>query len=469
MGLRIKTNRLIATVVAIPALLLAACESTEEVVLPSDIDIVSGNGQYSKKSTPLPSPLTVAVSYHDGTAASEIVVQFSTVEGGGSLSSGRATTDSRGMASVSYTLGPQTGTNRVRATVTGEGNISVEFTATASEYFCPEEDPTFAQKISPGLGFEPDLLLFTQNSSLNGPAGSPRTGVVRLIVDGGVLLPSSFTSYGDEFSWIPVRDCAFSRNGDFYLAWQDLFDEIVKVRPNKQTQHFSQLEAALGGEITVSASGVLVGCDVYGPFTVGCRDTLQRFDRIVFSGAPGDRANWDAVAVDINPDNAWYEDIYYIDLSDNTLRRLPVDNLVAQGDPMEVYALTADQANGTRGMECGDGGEVYLLVDDEDDEKAILEITPTGTMTVLYDFFEGGAKTADEAGVLSDLAIWRRGPNQSILYTIDTQNNQVFRYDVAQSAPWRMSPESGYDPGAVSTEGSMGERVGLVVIPKQTE
>jgi len=465
MGIRTSLIRLITVVVAAQALFLAACESTEEAVLPSNIDVVSGNDQYSKKGTLLPSPLTVSVEYHDQSPATGYVVRFTAIEGGGSVSRRNATTDSRGIASVNYTLGPQTGTNRIRADVTGESNISVEFTATAGDFFCPEEDPTFVQKISPGGTVEHDLLLFTQNSSVNTSGGNPITGLVRLRVEGFVLRPSSYASYGDEYSWLTVRDCAFAQNGDFFLTWQDIFDEVVKVRPNKQADHFATLDTPFGGEITVTPSGVLVGCDIYGPFVMGCRDPLQRFDEASFSGVPGDRANGNAVAVDITPQNTWYEDIYYIDLSDYTLRRLPVDTLVAQGDPEVVYQLTADQALGARGMECNNNGDVFILVDDDDDEKAILSITPTGTMTVEYDFFEGGTKTAAEAGMLSDLALRRGGA--PIVYTIDTLNDVVFRYDVNNTAPLRMSPEAGYDAEAVSTAASKGERVGLVVIPSQ--
>jgi len=456
---------LFTVAVTAQVLFLAACESTQEAVLPSNIDVVSGNEQYSKKGTVLPAPLTVSVEFHDQSPATGFVVRFTVLQGGGSVSRRDVATDSRGIASVDYTLGPQTGANRIRAEVTGENNISVEFTATAAEYFCPEEDPTFVQKISPGGIVEHDLLLFTKHSSMNTSGSTPIIGLVRLKVEGFQLRPSSFTSYGDEFSWFTVRDCAFAQNGDFFLTWQDIFDEVVKIRPNKQADRFATLDTPFGGEITVTPSGVLVGCDIYGPFVVGCGDPLQRFDEATFSGDGADRANGDAVAVDINPTNAWFEDIYYIDLSDYTLRRLPVDTLVAQGDPELVYQLTADQALGARGMECNNNGDVFILVDDDDDEKAILSITPTGSMTVEYDFFEGGTKTAAEAGMLSDLALRRGGA--PIVYTIDTLNDVVFRYDVNNTAPLRMSPEAGYDSEAVSTAASKGERVGLVVIPSQ--
>jgi hypothetical protein len=465
MGIRTKLNRLITVAVTAQALFLAACESTQEAVLPSNIDVVSVNDQYSKKGTLLPSPLTVNVEYHDRSPATGYVVRFTVIQGGGSLSRRDVATDSRGIASVDYTLGPQTGANRIRAEVTGENNISVEFTATAGDYFCTEEDPTFNVQIPPRGIFENDLLLFTSTSRLNTSGGIPVSGLVRLQLEGG-FQPASYSYYESVFP-ITVMDCAFAQNGNFFLSWQDIFDVVVKIRPNKQSEHFADLDTPVGGEITVTPSGVLVGCDIYGPFVVGCNNTLQRFDEASFSGVGSDVANHDAVAVDINPSNAWYEDIYYIDLSDQTLRRLPVDTLVAQGDPVEVYKLTIVQAHGARGMECNDNGDVYILVD-HDNEKAILKVTPTGSMTVVYDFFDRGSGTPEEAGTQRDLAI-RRGPNP-ILYTIDTRNNSLLRVDLTQDPThfWEYDPEAvGANPEAISTDGAIGERVGLVVIPSK--
>lgn len=469
MEFRTSMSRLFAAVFAASLLFLAACESTEEAVLPAIIDIQSGNGQYSKKGTALPDPLAVKVQFHDLSDASGFVVRFTVLEGGGTLSRTTSTTDGRGFASTRYTLGPAAGTNRILAEVTGDSPISTEFTATAGDYFCPEEDPTFVQKISPGDAIEEhDLLLFTQKSRLNESFGSPIAGLVRLRVDGFVLRPMRFAGYEGGGFGITVMDCAFSQNGDFFLTWQDIFDEVVKIRPNKQADHFARLETSFGGEITVTPAGVLVGCDKYGPFVVGCRDTLQRFDEALFEGSSGNQANFDAVAVDMNPQNAWYEDIYFIDLSDNTLRRLPVDTLVAQGDPELVVQLSHDEAAGARGMECNDNGDVFILVDDDDDDKVILKVTPAGVRTVVYDFFDRGAGTADDAGMLSDLAI-KKG-SSPILYTIDTWNDLVFRYDTqGVGFPWEMFPDTtqGYDPESISTKGAYGERVGLVVIPSQ--
>jgi hypothetical protein len=466
MELRISKSRMIGAVLAASAVFLAACESTEEAVLPSIINIQSGDGQYSKKGTELPEPLAVKVQYHDNSDAAGFVVRFTVLEGGGTLSRTTSTTDGRGIASTTYTLGPDVGTNRIRAQLTGESNISEEFTATAGDFFCPEEDPTFVEQIPPRGTIEHDLLLLTANSRLNESGGLMIAGLIRLQLEGG-FRPVAYSRYEALFP-ITVMDCAFAQNGKFFLAWQDIFDEVVRIRPNKQADHFASLETSFGGEITVTPSGVLVGCDMYGPFVVGCRDTLLRFAEATFSGTTGNEANFDAVAVDINPQSSWYEDIYYIDLSDHTLRRLPVDSLAAQGDPELVAQLSVDEAEGARGMECNDNGDVFILVDDDDDNvKAILRVTPTGVKTTEFDFFTRGTGSVAEAGTQRDLAI-RRGGNP-ILYTIDTYNNMLLRYDVGNRILSPLYPDTtqGYDPESISNRGrgAYGERVGLVVIP----
>jgi hypothetical protein len=460
------TIRLLCALAVVPAILsLAACESTEEAVMPSILFIESGNGQESKAGTLLPEPLVVRVQYHDRSDAAGFVVRFTVTEGGGAVSKTTKTTDGRGLAPVSLTLGPVPGTNRVVAELTGETKITTEFLATGGEFFCEEGNPEFVEKFYPGGLFEKDLLLFTHHSRLNTSAGSPITGVVKLPMT-GVFQPSSFASYDEGLGGrIPVLDCAFSSGGDFFLAWQDVFDEIVKVKRNKQAEHFATLATVFGGELTTAPLGVLVGCDEYGPFVVGCRDTLQRFSQATYSGNPIDEANFDAVAVDLNPQNPWYEDIYFIDLSDNTLRRLPVDTLVAKGPTEVVAQLSAAEATGARGMECNHDGTIFILVDDHRDNKTILQVTPAGVKTVAFDFFSRGTGTANEAGVLSDLAI-RRGGNP-ILYTIDTENNMLLRYDVGQQVLSELFPDAdlGMDPESISIDFSNGERVGLVVMP----
>jgi hypothetical protein len=431
-------------------------------VPPSRIVKISGDAQYSKFGTTLPEPLVVEVQRSDFSPAQGVSVRFRSVEGDGAVSPETRVTDDQGRAAVNYTLGATSGPNRVRAQIVDISTKFVEFEATASDYFCPEENPTFDRKFSSNGFIERDLFLFTRESNLNRSGGSTIPGIVRLIVEGGID-PRPFTSFDEGLGRIVVRDCAFSHNGDFYVAWLDFFPETMKVNANRTVDHFSALESSLGAELTTGVAGVLAGCDEFGPFVVGCRDTLLRFDEAQYAGVPGNQANTDAVAVDTNPQNTYYEDIYFIDLSDNTLRRLPLDSLTATGPTEIVYNLTGKEATGARGMVCNDDGTLFVLVDDDDDTKVIFSVTTAGVKTEEYDFFDREPDAA--AGVLSDLAI-RKGGNP-ILYTIDTLGDMLLRYDTNQRVLSAFYPDTlaGQDPESISKAGVYGERVGLVVLP----
>jgi hypothetical protein len=467
MDIRTYFRRVALASVALMLVVATACDNSEEPVPPARIIVVSGDGQFSKKGTDVPEPLVVKVQYPDLSDAGEVAVRFRSTEGGGSVSRTTDFTDGRGLASTGYTLGPASGVNRIRAEIVQDDTKYVEFNATAGEFFCPEENPTFERKFnSVGTGVEPDLFLFTRESTVNQSGNATIAGVVRIVLE-PLPRPRPFTSYEEQFGRIVVRDAVFAHSGDFYISWMDIFPEIMKIKPNKTTQYFSRMETYLGGEITTSVAGVLAGCDEYGPFMVGCRDTVMRFEEALYSGVPGDMANYDAVAVDVYPQNTYYEDIYFIDLSDNTLRRLPLDSLVAAGPTEVVAQLTSDEASGTRGMVCNNDGTIYMLVDNDDDRKAILSVTPAGVENEVFDFFTRSTDTEAEAGIQRDLAIWVRPSGNPMLYTVDTLNDMLLRYDVYMGQLVELFPDtlSGYDPESISKSGVWGERVGLVVLP----
>jgi hypothetical protein len=461
--------RLIAASAIVLLILTTACENTEEPLPPSRIAIVSGDGQYSKRGTQLPQPLEVKVQFPDLTDAGDVKVRFRSVEGGGFASPATGVTDASGIASVRYSLGNVVGTNRIRAELVDDNSKFVEFVANAGEYFCTEQDPTYQQKFATQGGFQRDLFLFTRHSAVNTDGGRSIAGTVRLVVEAGALRTTSFSRYEEGTSWHVPRDVAFSHSGDLYLAWNPGLPELAKVRPNKNTTYFSQLDSYDGGEITRSPAGVLMGCDERGPFVVGCRDTLTRFRNFdaLYSGTLPDAANHDAVAVDMDPQSPHYEDIYYIYLSDNTLRRLPVDSLAATGQSEIVTTLTTDEAAGCKGMvydQDRSDDRLFLLID-SNNTKAILRITPAGDKTVEYDFFDRGSGNA--AGIQNDLAIQQ---NIDFLYTVDTLNDVLVQYDINQQvlSVWFPDTLSGYDPESISRTGMIDERVGLVVLPGLT-
>jgi hypothetical protein len=449
-----------AAVLLIGALFLVpACENNEEPQPPTRISILSGDNQYSKSGTDLPEPLRVKVQYADLTDAPDVVVRFRSMAGDGSAAPATDGTDGHGEASARYTLGTLVGTQTIRAELVDDNSRYVDFTATAGEYYCPEEDPTYSNDFPSQGAVQRDLFLYTHRSSLNTSEGAPVSGVVRLAVEGGTLRTTSFLKE-EIASWVTVHDASFSSSGNFYLSRLELFPEILRVMPNKSVRVFAAPESYGGSEITRGVEGVLVGCDEYGPFVVGCRDTLQRFDEALYAGLDeGDEASNDAVAVETDPQSPYFEDIYFIHITNRTLLRLPVTGRTAAGPPEVVASLTRDEAEGARGMVCARSGDLYVLVE-SGSVKAILKVTPAGVKTVEYDFFDRG--TGDAAGIQNDLAIQR---NINFLYTIDTENDMLLLYDISQKVLSEMPPGDGYDPESISISSERNERVGLVVLP----
>jgi hypothetical protein len=431
----------------------AACSSNEAPApAPARMIVVAGNNQYSKFGTELETPLTVKVTLSDGKPGKGEAVAFKVVEGGGTLSRASATANSSGLVTVRWTMGPTPGPQRVRATAASNPTVSVQFLATSANYYCPEEDPTFTRKFSPGQ----DLFLLTRQSSLLESAGQPRVGLVQI----SPQFPSgfsgtSFVAFDEDALLNVARDCAFSQNGDFYIAWTQGagIQEILRILPDRSVAHFATLASFYGTEIDMLPGGVLAGCDEFGPFTVGCRDTLTRYEDAMYGGTAPDAANNDAMAVD--PASG---DLYFISIADRTLHRLPLDGYTQTGPVENVATLEIDEAYGAVGMAVDNrDGSVFIMVESSN-TKGIVKVTASGVKATVSDFFaDRGA--GDAAGIQSDLAI-----DQSFhqLYTLDTLNNVIVVYQIDTGNLGELA--SSGDPGAASN-GSSGERAGLAVMP----
>ena len=104
---------------------------SEWMPTPHKLTSSSGDDQESRAGTKLAEPFVVSVLDQYGSALSGAVVTFSVTAGGGTLSSTTATTDAKGRARSTLTLGSELGTNTVTATVAGLA--AATFTATAVE------------------------------------------------------------------------------------------------------------------------------------------------------------------------------------------------------------------------------------------------------------------------------------------------------------------------------------------------
>ncbi|HEY1333677.1 MAG TPA: Ig-like domain-containing protein, partial [Myxococcaceae bacterium] len=130
--------RRFASCLAIAAALgLTACG--DGVVLPDEgapatITVVSGDAQTGAAGAALAQALVVRVSDSQNRPVANQTVGFAIDAGGGEVAPTSATTTSDGLASATWTLGPNAGQQRVRAQATGNGapaNLAVSFTASA--------------------------------------------------------------------------------------------------------------------------------------------------------------------------------------------------------------------------------------------------------------------------------------------------------------------------------------------------
>ena len=103
-----------------------------EEAIPQTLTKVSGNGQGGQAGEPLAKPFVVSVLDQNGAAFAGTVVTFSVTAGDGTLSASTATTDANGRARTTLTLGSDSGTNTVEATVAGLEPVAFTATGTAT-------------------------------------------------------------------------------------------------------------------------------------------------------------------------------------------------------------------------------------------------------------------------------------------------------------------------------------------------
>ena len=112
------------TLLAILFGLIAAVEAAQA----QSITVVSGNNQTGTVGTALANPLTVRVRNILGLSVPGVTVTFAVTVGGGSVTPITAVTNSAGQATTSFTLGTVVGANRVVASATGFGSVTLTAT-----------------------------------------------------------------------------------------------------------------------------------------------------------------------------------------------------------------------------------------------------------------------------------------------------------------------------------------------------
>ncbi|HEU0051705.1 MAG TPA: Ig-like domain-containing protein [Longimicrobium sp.] len=130
---------------------------------------VSGDGQTAAPGAALPEPLVVRARDGAGAPVAGVVVRWSALAGGGTVSPGESATDADGLARTSWTLGSTT--DAQSATAIGSGSV-VTFTATARQ---------------PGAGGTPVVMYIVKNPVWAEPGDSVRMRAVFLDDDGEVV------------------------------------------------------------------------------------------------------------------------------------------------------------------------------------------------------------------------------------------------------------------------------------------
>ena len=128
----LRSGILLATGVAIAAVgcgdLLQEPESGTTPV-PVRLEEVSGNGQAGSAGTPLPEPVRVRVLDEEGEPSPRLWVEWTVVGGSGKAAPRNTFSDENGVAETTWILGPETGSQQIRAFV--NGGVPMVFDATA--------------------------------------------------------------------------------------------------------------------------------------------------------------------------------------------------------------------------------------------------------------------------------------------------------------------------------------------------
>jgi hypothetical protein len=155
--------------------------------------VVSGDGQQGNVGATLQQPLVVSTVDVDGQAVVGVVVEFIVAEGGGVLRDSTVVSDARGIASTTWTLGPNVGLNTVEASSIGRAPVVFTAAGVTSSPFALEIISGDAQQGVAGSTLPAPLVVAVVDK--NGGAIAGATVELAVIGGGGTL--SAFTATTD--------------------------------------------------------------------------------------------------------------------------------------------------------------------------------------------------------------------------------------------------------------------------------
>lgn len=115
--------------------------------VPAALEAVGGGGQVGLVGAALGDPLVVRVRDASGTGVAGVTVSFAVVRGGGNVVPGAVQTGVDGRAQATWTLGPASGPQEVRASVSGVDPVTFDATAAT-----PTNAPPVATIVRPAEG-----------------------------------------------------------------------------------------------------------------------------------------------------------------------------------------------------------------------------------------------------------------------------------------------------------------------------
>ena len=135
------------TTVARAGALSVAFTASADASQPAQLSIISGNGQTGLVGQPLALPLVVTVGDQYGNANVNVSVAWAVTAGAGGLSAASVTTNAQGQATVTWTLGPDSGTSRdsAQASAPGLAGSPSTFVASGATTALYTDPATFAQ------------------------------------------------------------------------------------------------------------------------------------------------------------------------------------------------------------------------------------------------------------------------------------------------------------------------------------
>jgi hypothetical protein len=164
---------------------------------PAALVVISGDAQVGSPGAEATEPLVVEVRDAYANPKNGVVVSWS-VEGGGSLSAAKDTTDADGRASVVWTLGA--GNNSASATIAELSGVSAPFTASLTA-----SDVVVLDAVSP------DTLVEGGSATLTGSGFSASMAGNKVYVDGVQAVVTSSTASSIDIT-VPAFDCRPTRD-----------------------------------------------------------------------------------------------------------------------------------------------------------------------------------------------------------------------------------------------------------------